>query len=155
MSTAAPVDVERLLANTPDRLRERPQRVCWKYIQRAGKATKCPVNARTGAPADSTDPSTWVSFDEAVAACRDRQRYATDGTVHSTPSRRSASSNRPRISRVLGFVLDEGAPLLDARIAKPHAVESLTEIPAAGRPNAIYGDVPRGFLHPIPPGALA
>ncbi len=44
MSTAAPVDVERLFANAPHRLRERPQWVCWKYIQRAGKATKCPID---------------------------------------------------------------------------------------------------------------
>jgi putative DNA primase/helicase len=51
----------------PRCLRELRQWVCWRYIERDGKPTKCPFNARTGAKADSTDPSTWSTFEESVA----------------------------------------------------------------------------------------
>jgi len=64
------IDVDRLRAVVPACLIERPQWVCWKYEQRDGKATKVPINPRTGQKASSTDPSTWTSFDDAVAACR-------------------------------------------------------------------------------------
>jgi putative DNA primase/helicase len=52
----------------PDALRARGQWVCWRYVERDGKPTKCPFNAKTGGMADSTDPGTWSSFDAAVAA---------------------------------------------------------------------------------------
>ncbi len=64
------IDVDRLRAVVPAGLIERPQCVCWKYEQRDGKTTKVPINPRTGQKASSTDPSTWTSFDDAVAACR-------------------------------------------------------------------------------------
>ena len=57
-STLAALDPTRI----PAALRERSQWVCWKYITRGGKQTKCPVNARGGGRADSTDPATWASF---------------------------------------------------------------------------------------------
>jgi len=68
-------------AHVPLALRERPQWVCWKFIKREGKPTKCPVNPRDGGRADSTDPSTWTSFDDAVAAWRASGRYAGVGFV--------------------------------------------------------------------------
>lgn len=68
-------------AHVPAALRERPQWVCWRYITRGGKQTKCPVNPRGGGRADSTDPSTWASFDEAVATWRGNDRYAGVGYV--------------------------------------------------------------------------
>jgi len=52
----------------PGLLRGPPQWVAWKYVDRDGKPTKCPVNPKTGGPADSTDPATWATFDEAMAA---------------------------------------------------------------------------------------
>jgi putative DNA primase/helicase len=52
----------------PDSLRALPQWVCWRRIDRNGKATKQPLNARTGHPASSTDSKTWSTFDEAVKA---------------------------------------------------------------------------------------
>lgn len=55
--------------NAPMCLRERRQWVAWKYVERDGKPTKCPVNAGTGALADSTDRSTWGTFEQAIAAC--------------------------------------------------------------------------------------
>lgn len=54
----------------PAGLRERPQWVLWKYTERGGKRTKMPIAALTGKAASSTDASTWVPFDDAVAATR-------------------------------------------------------------------------------------
>lgn len=53
----------------PGALRERRQWVLWRLEQRAAqkKPTKVPYQP-DGRPASSTDPATWVSFDEAQAA---------------------------------------------------------------------------------------
>ena len=56
----------------PAALRELPQWVCWKTIVRDGKPTKCPVSP-AGGMADSTDPSTWGTFEAALAAYRQSQ----------------------------------------------------------------------------------
>ena len=56
----------------PDELKARRQWVCWRREQRGGNSTKVPINARTRAPAKTNDPSTWSSYDEALAAARDR-----------------------------------------------------------------------------------
>ncbi len=53
----------------PQELRDLPQWVNWRLEERGGKPTKIPVNARTGAPASSTDSATWATFPEALAAC--------------------------------------------------------------------------------------
>lgn len=68
------VDANHLRAVVPACLLDRPQWLCWKYEERDGKPTKVPIHPRTGQKASSTDPSTWTSFDDAVAACR---RYTT------------------------------------------------------------------------------
>lgn len=70
-------------AHVPEALRERPQWVCWKYITRGGKQTKCPVDPRDGGRASSTDHATWTTFDDAVAAWRTSDRYAGVGFVFS------------------------------------------------------------------------
>jgi len=67
-ATETPPRQSPAVENIPPALRALPQWVGWKYIERDGKPTKCPVNVRTGAMADSTDPSTWAPFDEALAA---------------------------------------------------------------------------------------
>jgi putative DNA primase/helicase len=54
----------------PEALRNLAQWVCWRYITRDGRQTKCPVRARDGSSADTTDPRSWASFEEAVAAWR-------------------------------------------------------------------------------------
>ena len=60
-----PISVETI----PAELRERRQWVCWKYETRSGQAkpTKVPKTIR-GGNADSTNPSTWTSFGEALDA---------------------------------------------------------------------------------------
>lgn len=51
----------------PAELRAHAQWVLWRWELRENKWTKSPVNARTGAPAKSTDPATWASYDAATA----------------------------------------------------------------------------------------
>lgn len=55
----------------PVELARRPQWVAWRLTPREGepKPTKVPYNARTGALASTTDPSTWATFEEASAFC--------------------------------------------------------------------------------------
>jgi primase-polymerase (primpol)-like protein len=62
--------------NVPTELRVLPQWVCWRREQRGGKPTKVPVDPHSGALASSTDPATWSSFDDAVAAVA---RYGCNG----------------------------------------------------------------------------
>jgi putative DNA primase/helicase len=71
------------LENIPAALRDRPQWVAWRYVVRHRKETKIPFNARTGAEASSTDPLTWCSYLEAVAAWQTDFRYAGIGFVFS------------------------------------------------------------------------
>lgn len=49
-------------------LRGIPQWVCWKYVERNGVSTKCPVDPQSGRNASVTDPATWTTFDVAVEA---------------------------------------------------------------------------------------
>lgn len=64
------------LSKVPEELRREARWVCWKRQTRNGKTTKLPVNAMTGRMADSTDPATWTTFEEAVAAV---SRWHADG----------------------------------------------------------------------------
>jgi putative DNA primase/helicase len=50
----------------PLELRQRPQWVLWKYENRNGKPTKVPY-AVNGDYAKVNEPSTWATFDEALA----------------------------------------------------------------------------------------
>lgn len=50
-------------------LHDRPQWVAWRYMERAGRRTKPPVNPHTGRDADVTDPATWGTWGQA----RERQ----------------------------------------------------------------------------------
>lgn len=58
-----PIDYEVI----PVELKARPQWVLWRRGMRDNKPTKLPVQ-RDGSMASSTDPATWLAFDEARAA---------------------------------------------------------------------------------------
>ncbi len=64
------------LARVPAELKAEPRWVCWRREERGGKTTKLPVCAANGRMAKSTDPKTWASFEEAVAAVG---RWRCDG----------------------------------------------------------------------------
>ncbi len=58
-----------VLDNIPAELRERPQWVLWKKVTRGDKPTKIPYQI-SGAPASSTNPSTWTTFNAVVNAAK-------------------------------------------------------------------------------------
>ncbi len=53
--------------NIPAELRNLGQWVMWRYEQRGDRVTKVPCTP-TGASAKSTDPATWATFDQVMAA---------------------------------------------------------------------------------------
>ena len=112
-------------AHVPAALRERPQWVCWKYIKRDGKPTKCPVNSRDGGRADSTDPSTWTSFDDAVAAWRGSDRYAGIGFVF--------AADDPFTGIDLDGCIDENGKIVTSAREIIDSLNSYTEISPSGR----------------------
>lgn len=67
-STEIPTPLDAIRANIPAELLDLAQWVAWKFEQRDGKPTKVPYNPSTGTRADSTDPRTWGTFDDAGAA---------------------------------------------------------------------------------------
>lgn len=64
------------LENVPFELRAEARWVCWRREERGGKTTKLPVCAATGRMAKITDPTTWATFGDAVAAVA---RWRCDG----------------------------------------------------------------------------
>ncbi|MBI5764297.1 MAG: hypothetical protein HZA51_12315 [Planctomycetes bacterium] len=74
-------DPDAILQNVPTCLRDRRQWVCFRYIKRGGKQTKCPVNPMTGAQASSINSATWASFDQAVEKCKQCPDLAGIGFV--------------------------------------------------------------------------
>lgn len=76
-------DLERIVRHTPACLRQRHQWVCWRYVTRDPRKgpTKVPINPANGQRADATDPQTWSSFEEAIAAARAHRDYAGVGFV--------------------------------------------------------------------------
>jgi putative DNA primase/helicase len=72
-----------IIDHTPVCLRGCRQWVAWKYVVREGRQTKAPVNPHTGGLASSTDPATWGSFEEALAAWQRGSDLAGVGFVFS------------------------------------------------------------------------
>lgn len=132
-STLAALDPTRI----PAALRERSQWVCWKYITRGGKQTKCPVNARGGGRADSTDPATWASFDEVVAACK-AGGYAGIGYVF--------TADGPFAGIDLDGCIDDAGNIVAAAREIIDALNSYTEISPSGRGVKVFiaGRKPEG-----------
>jgi hypothetical protein len=65
----------------PDDLRELDQWLLWRYEARNGRQTKVPCQV-SGAPASSTDPATWTTYDKALAAWQQHpERFAGVGFV--------------------------------------------------------------------------
>lgn len=126
-------------ARIPAALRERPQWVCWKYITRDGKQTKCPINPRGGGRADSTDPSTWSSFDEAVAAWRGNDRYAGVGFVY--------SADDPFAGIDLDGCIDDGGTVVLSARDIIDSLNSYTEVSPSGRGVKVFiaGRKPEGL----------
>lgn len=57
-----------LIENVPQCLRDVPQWVCWRYVERDRRRTKVPIDARTGRNASAMDAATWTAFETAHEA---------------------------------------------------------------------------------------
>lgn len=110
-------------AIVPAALRERPQWVCWKYVTRGGKRTKCPVSPR-GGRADSTDPATWATFDEAVATWS-AGGFAGIGYVF--------AADDPYCGIDLDGCIDDAGVVVPAASEIIDALGSYTEVSPSGR----------------------
>ncbi len=62
--------------NVPPELAERPQWVCWKLVERDGKATKVPFDPFTHERASAVDLMTWATFTDALNA------YEAEGSTY-------------------------------------------------------------------------
>lgn len=118
--TAAPLGA----ALVPPDLRALPQWVCWKYKIRGGKPTKVPVCAR-GGPADATDPSTWASFDAALAAYRANPALAGIGFVF--------APDDPFTGIDLDDCIDDSGVVPPSAQAVIDALNSYAEVSPSGR----------------------
>lgn len=121
----------------PVALRERPQWVCWKYITRGDKQTKCPVSPQDGGSADSTDPATWASFDEAVATWRSGG-YAGIGYVF--------AARDPFCGIDLDGCIDDSGAVVPAANEIIESLASYTEVSPSGRGVKVFiaGRKPEG-----------
>lgn len=63
----------------PKELKAFPNWVCWTIEERDGKLTKIPINPKTGGKAQPNNPSTWTSYDEAVAKWRNCENGGIEG----------------------------------------------------------------------------
>jgi len=68
-----------MMANAQN-IRDLRQWLCWRSETREGKSTKIPYSPYTSVRASSTDPETWGSYEEAVAACK-KHGYSGIGVV--------------------------------------------------------------------------
>jgi hypothetical protein len=66
----------------PDDLTELDQWVLWRFETINGRPRKVPYQA-SGRRADSTEPTTWTTFEEVLSTWRGKQRYAGIGFVFS------------------------------------------------------------------------
>jgi primase-polymerase (primpol)-like protein len=64
------------LSGVPKDLTEIPQWVFWRYVERDSEPTKVPYNPHNNRKADTTDPKTWGTFEQAVIAA---SAYEGDG----------------------------------------------------------------------------
>jgi putative DNA primase/helicase len=60
----------------PDYLKRFNHWLCWKYETRTDKPTKVPKSPHTGQNASSTNPDTWGTFEQALAA---QHKHGFDG----------------------------------------------------------------------------
>ncbi len=121
--------------NTPDELRGRPQWVCWRYEDRAGKKTKVPTDPRTGANA-SIKERTW-DFDT-VREAADQHGWGVGFVLREAD---------PYVAFDLDDVVDEAGQVQPWAAALVRGLGSYTERTPSGRGLRV---IVRGSL---PPGS--
>jgi len=119
-------DPQLVLRNVPACLCERAQWVCWKYVIRRGKVTKVPINPCTEKPADTTDPATWGTFEQALAACRCSNDLAGVGFVFSADDPFTGVDVDNCLDAATGELKPWARPILDQ-------LDSYSEISPSGK----------------------
>ena len=82
--------------NIPPEIRERPQWVVWRYELVDDEPTKVPHSVVRRGRASSTDPATWGTFEDAIAAANDDE-YDGPGFVFSEGDPFTGRRYRPSI----------------------------------------------------------
>lgn len=121
-------------------LSQYPNWVCWKLEERNGKLTKVPKNPNTGGNAQSNNPATWGTYEEATH-CRELANFDGIGFMLD-----------PGTVKLVGFDLDD---CLDNGTPKPWAqdiittLDSYTEITPSdnGLRVFLFGDLPPTGRH--------
>jgi putative DNA primase/helicase len=98
--------------------------VGWKYEWRKDRFTKVPYDPRSGRRADSTEPATWATFEEALAAYRGGG-YAGIGYVF--------SFDDPFTGIDLDGCIDEAGTVVPAAREIVDALDSYSEVSPSGR----------------------
>lgn len=124
-------DATRVCREVPSCLRERRQWVCWRFIVRGGKTTKCPMCPNGRGEASSTDPATWGTFDEAIAACKERTDLAGVGFVFSADDPFTGIDLDNCIDGSTGEVKAWARPILDQ-------LDSYSEISPSGKGAKVF-----------------
>ena len=112
-----------------DALKAIPRWVVWRYVEDVDPGTgevdfnKPPVNARTGGPASSTNPKTWTTFAEALAAY---QRGGLDG-IGFVLHRKKAEDGKEEQGGLVGVDLDHCRDPKTGEI-QPWALEIIREL---------------------------
>ena len=111
-----------MLDNFPEELRNLPQWIGWKRVPsrtRPGKTDKIPVDPHSGDNASTTNPATWGTFDEAVAAAK-RYELAGVGFVF--------TENDPYTGVDLDHCIDEAGEAAPWALAYIGRLDSYTEL---------------------------
>jgi hypothetical protein len=124
----------------PEELKARPQWVCWRYIDRHGKPTKMPLEAKTGKAAKATDPATWTDFATALHA------YQT-GVVPVEGIGFVLSSNDPYVGVDLDDCVNSTKAIEPWASAIIDELSTYTEFSPSGRGVKIWA-----HAAPLPPG---
>jgi hypothetical protein len=114
------MDIQSQSTQIPDELTRRQQWVCWDY--RDGR--KMPLNARTGLPAKSNDPSTWTDFTSASEAA-DRLNLTGIGYVF--------TADDGLVGIDLDECLDDAGQLADWAAEILDRFDSYSEVSPSGR----------------------
>lgn len=110
--------------NIPSSLVDVPQWVAWKVVRRNGHETKLPMIPSTGKPADSTDSTTWASFEQALGAFAGSRDLAGIGFVF--------SASDPFVGIDLDGCIIDGEIVAEARVIL-ELLNSYSEVSPSGR----------------------
>ena len=144
-----------------DALKAIPRWVVWRYVEDVDPGTgevdfnKPPVNARTGGPASSTNPKTWTTFAEALAAY---QRGGLDG-IGIVLTRIKGEDDKEEAGGLVGVDLDDCRDPKTGEI-QPWAQEIIRELDTyagvrlrnrfnADDPKAVENHLPRRLNAPL------